>query len=100
MAYIAVSFNLSSGYHLWLEVGLGMLSIFIVTLLIPLLFNKPIWPHLYKSTLRLLGSASFFIYLFFFKYPSVKETAFIICAYYFLYIFTELFIGVQSKKQL
>jgi hypothetical protein len=100
VVFLAIHFNISSNFRLWVEIGLWMLAIFVLTLLIPYVFQKPVWPHLYKSTFRLLGSASFFVYLFFFKYPSEKACAWMICVYYFLFIFTELSIEFYRTLRL
>lgn len=97
---LATYFNIISNIRLWVETGLWMLGIFILTLIIPLVFQKPVWPHLYKSAFRLLGSASFFVYLFFFKYPSLTACAWMVCIYYFLFIFTELIIEVSIHQKL
>jgi hypothetical protein len=97
---LATNFNIISDFRLWIEVGLWMLGIFVLTLLIPLVFQKPVWPHLYKSAFRLLGSASLFVYLFLFKYPSKTACAWMVCIYYFLFIFTDLITEVRREKKI
>lgn len=99
VVFFSTYFNVIANFRLWIEVGLWMLGIFVLTQLIPFIFQKPVWPHLYKSTLRLLGSASYFVYLFFFKYPSETACAWMICVYYFLFIFTEISIEFAKEKK-
>lgn len=99
VVFLNAYFNFISNFHLWIEIGLWELGVFVFTQLIPHFFKSPVWPHLYKSSIRLLGSASIFVYFYFFKYPSETACAWIICIYYFLFIFTELSIEIMKKKK-